>query len=171
MIVWDRPVSFFNKLAPFKHMDTKFTKIFPESNIPKWNNFFRAGDAWLESLQVLDDNKKQIGWGVFYVKPWIVFFCLELFIKAVVSHEDNSFSGVKYRHKITKIIENYASRISLLDKIFNNEKLMKLLEEYERTVDTKFGETYVSIDGNDQNRIIDKIYEIRSEMCRRIGLY
>lgn len=144
--------------------------MFPKSNTSKWDNYFHAGNAWLESLQVLDDNKKQIGWGIFYVKPWIVFFCLELFIKAIVSHEDNSFNRTKYNHDTTKIIKDYASRILLLDKIFKNKKLMKLIEEYEKTVDTKYGETYVSIAGDDQNSIIDIIYEIRSEMCERTGL-
>lgn len=153
-------------------MDTKFTKISQaDPHIPKWSNYFRAGDAWLQSLQVLDDNKKQIGWGVFYVKPWIVSFCLELFIKAIVSHENNSFNGKDYSHETSKIIKKYASKISLLEKILKDKKLMVLIKEYEKTLDTKFGETYVSIKGDDQNRIIDTVDEIRSEMCRRTGLH
>lgn len=152
-------------------MDTKFTKIGPKDNIPTWNNFFRAGDAWLQSLQVLEDNKNQIGWGVFYVKPWIVAFCLELFVKAIAAHENSSFNGNNYKHETTRILKEYKSKIPIFEKIFEDNQLIELITEYEKTTDTKFGETYVSIDGEDQNRIIETVYELRSEISRRTGLH
>lgn len=151
-------------------MDTKFTKISHDGNISNWDNFFRAGDAWLQSLQVLEDSKNQIGWGVFYVKPWIIAFCLELFVKAIAAHKDNSFNGNDYNHKTTKILEDYEFKIPVFEKIFKNKELIGLIKEYEKTSDTKFGETYVSINGSDQNKIVNTVYELRSEICKRTGL-
>lgn len=148
-------------------MKTKFTKFTKESNIPKWESFFTAGDAWLQSLQVLNDNKDDIGWGIFYVKPWVIAFCLELFVKAIITREDQSFEGKKYSHRTTEIIEKYKNMIPIFEKIFNNHPLFLLIKEHENTIDTKFGETYVSIDGEDQNKLIEVVYELRSEICKK----
>ncbi len=144
-------------------METKFIKI-PKT---EWSQFPIAGDAWLESLRILIDNKKQISWGVFYVIPQIVAFCLELFVKAIAAHEDVSFDAKTYRHKTNEILINYASRISLFKKLLNDKTLMNLIKEYQKTIDTRFGGTYVSIDGDDQQKIIDTVYELRREMYRR----
>ncbi len=150
-------------------MSTKFTKI-SSNEIPSWDNFFRAGDAWLESLEVLNDNKNSIGWGVFYVRPSIVAFCLELFVKAIAAHEDKSFNGKKYRHHTTDILDDYKNKISIFFKISNNSELVGLIKEFEKTIDTKFGETYVSTNDNDQQKIIETVYELRKEICKRTGL-
>lgn len=147
---------------------SNFSKINP--NVPKWSNFFRAGDAWLQSLEVLKKNIEKIGWGVFYVTPFIIAFCLELFVKAIASHEDNSFNEKAYSHNTDKILKSYSEKISLFKTICKNKKLMLLIKEYQKTIDTKFGETYVSTSGVDQSLIIDTIYELRSEICGRTGL-
>ena len=152
------------------NMNTKLTKISHNDNIPNWNNFFRAGDAWLQSLQVLEDGKDQIGWGIFYVKPWVVAFCLELFVKAIAAHKDNSFNGNDYQHRTSKILEDYKGKIPVFEKIFNNDQLIGSIKEYEKTGDTKFGETYVSINGDYQNIIVNTVHELRSEICKRTGL-
>lgn len=151
-------------------MKTKFIKLSKKDSIPKWSNFFTAGDAWLQSLQVLNDNKDSIGWGIFYVKPWVVSFCLELFVKSIASHEDSTFDGKKYSHRTTEIIKKYKNIIPIFKKIFSDLQLFLLMKEYENTIDTKFGETYVSIDGDDQNKLIEIVHELRSEICKRTGL-
>ena len=151
-------------------MKTKFTKFSDSDHIPNWSNFFRAGDSWLQSLQVLDDNKDNIGWGIFYVKPWVVAFCLELFVKSIAAHEDSTFEGKEYYHRTTKIIEKYKNIIPIFEKIFSNHPLFLIMKEYENTIDTKFGETSVSIDGDDQNKLIEMVYELRGEICKRTGL-
>ncbi len=150
-------------------MKTKFTKFSKENSIPQWNSFFTAGDAWLQSLQVLNDHKDDIGWGVFYVNPYVVAFCLELFVKAIAAYEDHSFEGKKYFHRTTEIIKKY-KKISIFKKILNNNSLLLIMKEYESTIDTKFGQTYVSIDGDDQNKLINVVYDLRSEMYKRTRL-
>lgn len=150
-------------------MDTKFTKL--ETNyLSDWDVYFMAGDAWLQSLQVLEDNKQEIGGGVFYVLPWIVAFCLELYIKALAAYEDHSFNGQNYYHKISKIITEYKIRIPIFKTISDDAFIMNLISEYEKTKDTKYAQTYVCINGVDQSKLIKIIYELRSEICKRTGL-
>ncbi|PIQ81443.1 MAG: hypothetical protein COV78_00130 [Candidatus Pacebacteria bacterium CG11_big_fil_rev_8_21_14_0_20_34_55] len=152
-------------------MKTKFTKFSKTDAhvMQKWASFFHAGDAWLASLQVLEDGKDQIGWGIFYVKPWVVAFCLELYVKAIASHADNFFNGGDYRHGVTEILKKYFS-ISFFGEILKDDELMILIREYEKTIDTKYGETYVSINGDDQQKIIDLVYKLREEISSRTGL-
>lgn len=136
-----------------------------------WSCYFHAGDAWLMSLQVLEENKHQIFLGIFYVIPQIVSFCLELFIKSRVSYVDNTFNGLDYKHKTSKILLKYRNDIPIFEKIVSDEKVFKLIETYESTIDTKYGQTYVSLDGADQKKIIDIVYELRTEICGLTGLH
>lgn len=152
-------------------MKTKFVKFSKNDEMQKWSNYFRAGDAWLSSLQILDDNRNESAWGVFYVNPWVSAFCLELFVKARISFEYIDFDGHRFSHKTTNIIRNFENEIPIFQKIYRNNNLFNLIKEFENTKDTKFGETSVSLDGNDQKKIIDTVYELRDEMCKITGLH
>ena len=151
-------------------MHTKFTKI-DKTDFSNWVLWFHAGDAWLNSLEILRDNRDRIFWGVFYVTPSVVAFCLELFVKSLAAHVDNLFVGKDYPHNTTAIIEKYASSIPVFNKIKTDKHLIKIIKEYEKTKDTRFGETYVSLNGDDQMKLISLIYELRSEICKRTGLH
>lgn len=145
-------------------MKTKFNK-FEDNQFPnKWSRFLTAGDSWLKTLEVLEENRDRIGWGVFYVIPQIVAFCLELYVKAIVSHFDNTFKGREYSHKTTKIINEYKDKIKILNDIYSDSRTMDLIKEYEHTIDTRFGDTSVSIDGNDQQIVINTIHQLREEL-------
>jgi hypothetical protein len=103
----------------------------------------------------------------FYVKPWIVSFCLELFIKSITSYEDKSFNSKKYSHAVTKIITDYKDSIPIFKRIANDSALFNLILEYEKTIDTKFGETSVQIDGDDQMKLVRLIHELNNELDQK----
>lgn len=153
-------------------MKTSIKKIPSESKFPpKWSCYFHAGDSWLEILQWFIDNKERVnGWSIFYVKPWIVSFCLELYSKSIVSYLDKDSNVRIYQHETSKLLSDFADKISLFSRILENGEIVSLIREYEKTVNTKYGETVMLIDGDDQNKLINLVYELREEACRLIGL-
>lgn len=152
-------------------METKFTKFSKTDSVPKWRQLFTGADSWLEALQILLDKKEDLSWSVFYVVPPMITFCIELYIKAIVSYKENTFDNKKHGHKTTEILSDYAETIEIFKKIVKNKKLFKLLNEYQNTIyNTRFGETSVSINSEDQKIVIDTIYELRQEMCKLTGL-
>jgi hypothetical protein len=135
--------------------------------------YFHVGTEWLQAFQLLDDEqKKETGLFLFWVYPHVLYFSLELFVKALAAHEDSSFDAKKngYGHSATAIIKAYASLIPIFAKITSNHQLMDLIEEYEKTFDTRFGETAVQLKGADTKLMLDTIHELREEMCKRTGL-
>ena len=147
-------------------MKTKFIKLKPISTIEQWILFRTAGSAWMETLNLLENNKHEIPWTMFYVKPWVVSFCIELFIKSIAAHQDKMFNGKKYSHNVTGIIGDYEKSIPTFHKILNDKKLFNLITEYEKTIDTKFGETSINIDGDEQVKLIRLIYDLEKEVIK-----
>lgn len=153
-------------------MKTKFTK-FDKSFPDKWSMFFHAGTEWLQLFQLLEDErKKETGLFLFWVYPHVLYFSLELFIKSLASYENPAFNAKKdgFSHSATAIIINYRNVVSIFDEIFQNQNLFNLIKEYEKTLDTRFGETAVQLDGNETNLIIEIIYKLREDMTKRTGL-
>jgi hypothetical protein len=147
----------------------KFTDNFPA----KWTMYFHVGTEWLQTFQLLEDERqKNTGIFLFWVYPHTLYFSLELFVKSLASHENSSFDAKKdgYGHSATGIINAYSSAIPIFNNIANNQKLMNLIQEYEKTVDTRFGETAVQLDRADTKLMLDTIHELREEMSKRTGL-
>jgi predicted DNA-binding protein YlxM (UPF0122 family) len=153
-------------------METKFPK-FDDDFPSKWSMFFHVGTEWLQNFQLLDDEReKPEGIFLFWVYPHVLYFSLELFVKSLASHENAAFDAKKdkFGHSATAIIKAYESKIPLFAKIAQNQKLFDLIKEYEKTLDTRFGETAVQLDRSDTKLMLDTVHELREEMCKRTGL-
>jgi hypothetical protein len=153
-----------------KKIYTGFSRINDLKPKEQTTRFFWAGDAWLQSLQVILNNRLEIGMGNIYVIPPIMVFCLELYVKAFAAFKDPFFEGKQFLHKITKILSVYSDKIPYFEKIKNDEMSFKLIQEYEKTIDTKFGQTNVKIDKDEQNKMLFIIYDLRNEYCKICGL-
>lgn len=151
-------------------MNTKFAKF--EGDFPKaWMKFSGAAAEWLDAYHVVyENNGSGDTWGVFYVKPTILALALEMFAKSLAAHEDAAFNGMKFRHNTSKVIFNYRETIKLFKKISDNRELMRIICEYEKTVDVKYGGMGVNIDGDEEKMLLDVIYEIRAEMYARTNV-
>jgi hypothetical protein len=153
-------------------MPTKFSK-FPGNFPHNWAKYFHAGTEWLQTFQLLEDErKKDTGIFLFNVYPHVLYFSLELLVKSLASHEDPSFDAKKhgYGHSASKIIKHYGTTIPIFNTIGNDQPLMDLIKEFEKTLDTRFGETTVQLEGADTKLMTDTVYAIRAEMCKRTGL-
>lgn len=155
-------------------MATKFSKInddFP----PKWASYFHTGTDWLMTWELLVNLRKNpVNLGStptpFYVDPFIVHFCLELFTKSLIAYSDPKFNPKEYRHNTIKFIQNNKQVSPIFEKILNNPALKSLVTEYANTIDTKYGETYVSIEHGDTEMMMTLVYEMREEICKKTRL-
>lgn len=152
-------------------MTTQFPKIgdeFPD----KWPQYFHAGSDWLYTVLVLDENARGDGRFVFYVYPHALYFSLELLVKSLAAYVNPEFDARKEKlnHSVTKIVEKYKSDIPLFEKIYSDTALMALIREFEKTFDTRFGETYIQTNRADMNIVLNTACEVRAEMCARTNL-
>jgi hypothetical protein len=141
-------------------MRTKFSKL-GNHPIPLWSQYLGGADAWLFTYQTLDDHPNEIGWGMFYVKPYALAFTLELYVKAIVAYSDTSFNAKSFSHKTSEIISAYSNKIDVLKELSDDHELMDIIKEYEKTIDVKFGEMSVAIYGEDTKRLEDTVYKLR----------
>lgn len=152
-------------------METKFIKFSKSGNIPKWRQFFTGAGSWLETLQILMANKDKLPWGKFYAVQPTIMFCIELYVKAIASYTDKNFNASNYSHDTAQIIKDLSDKVSVFNKIKQNNKLLGLIEEYQKTIyDTRFGETNVSVNGGDEEFMINLAYDLNQEMCELTGL-
>jgi len=152
-------------------MQTKFTKL-PDST-PKWVQFFHAGTEWLQTFEMLEaEMKKETGVILFWVYPHVLYFSLELFVKSLASHVDPTFDARKggFGHSAAGIIDTYKTTIPIFKEISEDEDLFYLIKEYEKTLNTRFGETSVQIEGSDNQLVINSVYKLREEISKRTGL-
>ena len=153
-------------------METKFPK-FDGSFPSKWSMFFHTGTEWLQAFQLLEDEKeKKTGIFLFWVYPHVLYFSLELFVKSLAVHEDSAFDAKKngFGHSATAIIKAYEIKIPIFSEIAQNQKLFDLIKEYEKTLDTRFGETAVQLEGTDTKLMLETVHRLREEMTKRTGL-
>lgn len=152
-------------------METKFIKFPKDGHIPKWRQFFTGAGSWLETLQILMDDKDKLWWSRFYVVPPIIMFCIELYVKAIASYIDKKFNAKNYSHNTAEILKDFSEKVPIFKRIEDDEKLFGLIEEYQKTIyDTRFGETNVSINGDDEQLMISLIYDLNKKMCGLTGL-
>lgn len=149
---------------------TNIVSLAEVTNLPSWWSFFSAGDAWLQTYYVIEDNKDKIYTGVFWVKPWVVAFCLELMVKGIASFYDIQFDGHKYMHHTSRIICDYAGEIDIFQDLSHDSSLMEIIRMYEKTIDTKYAETGGNGDGDEQQRLVDLIHSLRAELSKLTGL-
>lgn len=153
-------------------MKTQFAKI-PDKEFPhRWARFFHAGTEWLQVYELLKEEsiKKDVRIIALYVYSYALGIATELFVKSIVARKDPSFNPKRFNHNTADLINAYSSNIPILDTIAKNNKLMELIKSYEDTVDTKFGDTTISIEGKDEQMVLDNVYKIRAEMCKITGL-
>lgn len=153
-------------------MKTKFS-IISEGDFPgRWARLYHAGTDWLILNGVLDAEPKEAGGSyLFYVRPFVAGFAFELFLKSVVAQTDPSFNPMnrRYGHHTANIIEDYKARIPVLEKISRDSHLMRVVAEYEKTIYSKFGDTYMSIDRGDQKLLLDAAFEMREVVRLKAG--
>ena len=68
------------------------------------------------------------------------------------------------------IIKAYEIKIPIFSEIAQNQKLFDLIKEYEKTLDTRFGETAVQLEGTDTKLMLETVHRLREEMTKRTGL-
>ena len=152
-------------------IETKFPK-FSNKTRGRWTRFFYAGTDWLILCEMLKEEREKIeGKILFNVFPFATGITIELFVKSIVSYEDSSFNPQNkcYRHCTTNIIKDYKNKIPVLCEISNDSHLMKLIKSYEDTIDTKFGDTAISINGDDEKKVIDTAFKIREILRVKAG--
>jgi len=157
----------------YTDLKTKFVKFssIKDVHYSQWSQFFIAGDSWLEVLQILIDNKDKLYFGRFYVTPTIVTFCLELYVKTLVSNLNPLINfKIVYKHRIVDIIKDFSDQIPIFNKLIEQEELINLIREFQNTIDARYGQTAVTLNGDDQIKLIDLIYELRNEICKITGL-
>lgn len=138
---------------------------------PAWAMYFHAGTEWLQLWQLIDERRYDDTAGpLFYVEPHVVHFCVELFVKALIIQSEPTFDPKTNGHRTLDNIIQHSSASPLFAKILADKQLAYLVREYEKTVDTRFGETSVQIDGEDTRRMIGLAYEMRVELCGKTGL-
>ena len=152
-------------------MKSKFTKFntkFP----PLWRQFLSAGTEWIDAYEILQNYKKQNlrVVAVFCVPSFALSMSIECVVKALVSFHDNSFEPFKYGHSTSGIIKDYASVVPILHKISKDILLLNLIKEYENTLNTKFGATYVQMDGAEAEFLLKTACDIRGEVLKASGV-
>jgi len=151
-------------------MKIKFLKFQKEDFPPAWARFFHAGDIWLGCLDLLKKYRDEVPWGVFYAEPFLLSFSLELFVKALVAYEEKTFTKKNQHHFTSKLIIEYQDKISVLKEIANDKSLIDIIIEYEKSVDVKYMETSVELNGDEVKLLLDIVYKLRNDMCKRTGL-
>lgn len=155
-------------------MAANFIK-FNDGFLPKWASYFHAGTDWLMTWQLLVDLRKNPD-GLastptpFYVDPFITHFCLELFTKSLIAYSDSQFNPKLYNHNTIEFIRKNKQVSPIFKKILSDSTLELLITEYAKTIDTKYGETYVSIKQGDTEKMIALAHEMREEMCKKTNL-
>ena len=152
-------------------IETKFPKFLKDEFPDRWARFFHAGTDWFMLCEMLREERKKPGNPFFYVWPFATGITIELFVKASVSYENPKFDPQKqlYGHQTTNIINDYKETIPVLNEISNDLHLMKVIKSYEDTIDTKFGDTAVSINGDDEKIVIDAAFKIREVLRIKAG--
>lgn len=151
-------------------MKTKFTKFDPK--YPLWRQFLSAGTEWIDAYVTLKNYSKQnhAAVAIFYAPPFALSMSLECITKALASYYDISFDPFKYGHQTSKIITDYAPNIPLFESISRDEGLIELIKEYQNTLDTKFGGTYVVFDGEEAKLLLDVVCNMRTEVLNVSGM-
>ncbi len=154
-------------------MQSKFEKI-NDSFPPLWRQFLSAGTEWIDAYETLrncrDENPLST-LAVWYVPPFAVSMGVECMVKALASIYDMDFNPKKYSHRTHEIIKKYSPVIPLFASVQENNSLINLIQEFEKTLDTKFGGTYVHMDGMEAEKLLDIATELREEVLRITGVH
>jgi len=131
-----------------------------------WILYFHASAEWLNVWTLLRDNVDNMSMGgpFFYSKPHVLHFSLELIVKARIAYSDMAFNPKTNSHKTSLNIIQHQSVSPIFRQVAADQNLMNLIREYENTVDTRFGETIVQNDGDDEELTVKLVREIRDEM-------
>ncbi|MGQ4615183.1 hypothetical protein [Nocardia sp. R7R-8] len=142
-------------------------RIAKSSSIPEisghrfsYLDYYHSGEEWLACLHVLMDNRDERHRGLFTVEPFMLSMSLELLAKAHAAQCDSEFDAKSYRHATSRVIEDYKDRVPTFDSISSDTDLMALIKEYEKTVDARYGEMYMSLSGPETERLIDAAHEM-----------
>lgn len=152
-------------------MKSKFTKF--NATFPRlWRQFLSAGTEWIDAYETLQNYKKQNmkAVAIFYAPPFALSMSMECLVKALASFHDETFDPFKYRHRTSDVIRDYAPTIPIFDTISKDNFLMDLIKEYENTLDTKFGGTYVQMDGAEAESLLNTACDIRAEVLQVSGV-
>jgi hypothetical protein len=141
------------------------TQFAPLTGLPVWARHRAAGDAWLGSYFELGKVEPRLG--IFYVEPFALAFSLELFVKALVGFDDPSFDAKKANHGSAAIIK-VNTNIPTLEAIAADAELMEIIEEYGKATAFKYGELGMMIDRDEQQKVLDAVLRIRSDLEERM---
>lgn len=108
---------------------------------------------------------------LFYVQPHIIHFCLELFVKALIFYVRPEFCAKKNSHNTMKNMRENKDVSPTFSRILESGNLSELVLEYQRTVDTRFGETVTYFDRDDMDIMMQLVEEMYTEMREKTGLH
>ena len=147
---------------------TKFNATFP----PLWRQFLSAGTEWIDAYETLQNYRKQNmnAVALFYAPPFALSMSIECVVKALASFHDSLFDPFKYSHRTSDVIKDYALTIPVFNTISKDSFLIDLIKEYENTLDTKFGGTYVQMDGAESESLLGVACKIRTEVLKISGV-
>ncbi len=153
-------------------MNTKFTKLkeayaqIGATPIKPWVLYFHTSAEWLNVWNLLNNNMDnlEVGGPFFYAKPHVAHFSLELIVKARISYSDSTFVPSANSHHTSRNILQHQAISPIFQEVAANNALLDLIKEYEKTLDTRFGETSVQTKGSDEAQIVNLIRRIRDEM-------
>ncbi|MCX6728841.1 MAG: hypothetical protein NTV39_03675 [Candidatus Saccharibacteria bacterium] len=143
-----------------------------QTPLSTWILYFHTSAEWLSVWALLNKNVHNIDEGApfFYTKPYIANFALELIVKARIAFSDATFNPRANGHRTSQNIIQYQSVSPILKRVANDSDLIDLIKEYQNTIETRFGETAVQTDSDEEAQIIELVREIRDEMITLTGV-
>lgn len=152
-------------------MNTRFSDIHQAMpTMSLWSSFYHAGTAWMYTYEFLKGQPVGAASDFMIVDPFIANLVMELNVKAMAAFHDPLFNPRKYSHNTVKILKDYATKIILFQEIVNDDSLIMIIREYQKTVDSRYGTIGGMIPSDEQRRLVDTAYRIRRAMSALTGL-
>jgi len=139
--------------------------------MPLWSSFYHAGTAWINTYEFLKEHSEEMASDFMIVDPFIAGLAIELNVKAMAAFHDPLFNPRNYSHDTVKILKEYAPKITLFQEIVNDDSLLMIIKEYQKTVNSRYGTIGGMIPSDEQRRLIDAAYRIRGAMSSLTGLH
>jgi hypothetical protein len=149
-------------------MKSRFDK---HDELEVWGLYFHAGSAWANTARFLRDshsNPDLDPLALFYVLPFAMSHAIELFIKSIASFADSDFVGID-SHKPIGVMQRFA-HLPIFARVLADNDLVDLVNEYSKTLNAKFGEMAMYLDGDERDRLFLLIDDLRSDLCAKTGL-
>lgn len=154
-----------------KPLVESFPGHYYHSSKTKANLFAYAGADYLSACEILIKERNGNGrWHIWAELP-LIHMSIELFVKALASFHDDLFDAKKYKHKTSKIINDYSEKIGLFKTIKDETKKLETIKELEKSWElVRYGESVQRCDGEEWKILLNVARELCSEYEKLAGL-